>query len=53
MLIVTDIFIGTPSYLYDQMATIFPPTVPLLHTSAIYTDAKLDKNIGNYKEWYW
>ena len=26
------------------------PTVPLLRTSAVYTDAKLDKNLGNYKE---
>jgi hypothetical protein len=28
------------------------PTVPLLRTSAVYTEAKLDKNLGNYKEWY-
>jgi hypothetical protein len=28
------------------------PSVPLLRTSATYTEVKLDKNLGNYKEWY-
>jgi hypothetical protein len=27
-------------------------SVPLLHTSAIYTKVKLDKNLGNYEKWY-
>jgi transposase InsO family protein len=28
------------------------PSVALIRTSAIYTEVKLDKNLGNYKEWY-
>jgi len=27
-------------------------SVPLLRTSVVYTDAKIDKNLGNYKEWF-